>query len=72
MKNDDEYVHVICEFKASTMSAILISQNNHEIWIPRSLLAWSCDKEVKHWQRGTEQEVKMYEWKAEQEGLNYD
>lgn len=70
--NRDEYVRVTCEFKASTSSAILISQNGKELWIPRSLLAWSIDKEIKNWERGSEQEVKMYEWKAEQEGLDYD
>lgn len=69
--NRDEYVRVTCEFKTRTRNAILISQGGNDIWIPRTLLSWSCDKEVDSFERGSEVEVKMYEWKAEQEGLEY-
>lgn len=67
----ENYVVVECEIKAISPRAVLIAQNDIEAWIPRSLLHGGTDcmlhKDVIH----TEMAVKMFMWKADQEGFQY-
>lgn len=64
----DEFVTIEVVFKTCTSKAVLVVYENEEEWLPRSLLAWSSDKEIDSLERGTEFGLKLYEWKANQLG----
>lgn len=67
----DHYVNCEVEFKARTQNAVLVAQYAEEIWIPRSLVSYSCDKEIENLKRGDEFTLKVREWIATQEGLEF-
>lgn len=65
----DEYVTIEVEFKTATPRAVLVAKDGEEEeWIPRSLLAWSSDRELDNYTRGTMIDLKILEWKATQLG----
>lgn len=69
--NSDMYVTVEGEFKTSTKDAVLIAQNDRDIWIPRKCLSWSSDNKIKDLDRGDECELYVREWFANKNDLEY-
>lgn len=67
--NSDDYVECVVEYKAHTDKAVLVAQNGNEVWVPRSLLKYRCDKEVEKLERGAHWDMEIREWFADKEGL---
>lgn len=70
--NTDRFVEAQVEYKTRTDDAVLISQNNEEIWIPRSILDWQTDHIIDELERGDELRMKLREWFANKKGLDHD
>lgn len=64
----EEYVTVEVEFKHATPAAVLVAKDDEDFWIPRSLVAWSTDKDLDSYKRGTIIDMKIVEFKASQLG----
>lgn len=68
----DKYVEALVEYKTRTSDAVLIAQDDEEIWVPRSVLDWQTDKIVNELERGDELNMKLREWFANKKGIYYD
>lgn len=71
MTTSDDFVEVECEFKTATKAAVLIAQDGREIWVPRTCLSWSSDKTINDLERGNEWRMKVREWFASKNDLEY-
>lgn len=71
MTTSDDFVEVECEFKTATKGAVLIAQEDREIWVPRTLLSWTSDKAISTLERGDEWRMKVREWFASKNDLEY-
>lgn len=72
MSNSDrDFVEVECEYKTKTDDAVLIAQNGKETWVPRSCLSWASDKCIDDLERGDEWSMKVREWFATKNDLEY-
>lgn len=67
----ENYVCVNVAFKHRTDSAILISFEGEEHWIPRSAISWKSDREVDELTRNDEFELQVADWMAMEKGLRY-
>lgn len=66
----DEYIIIPnVVLKKATKNAVLISYEDEEMWIPRSLLAYRCDKEIELLERNNIFDLHLMEWKAAELGL---
>lgn len=72
IRNSDDFVTVECEYKSKTDKAVLIAQHGVEMWIPRSLIDYRSDQLLHHnLERGDEITLKVREWFASQESLDW-
>ena len=69
MPKENEYVEIECEFKHSTQAAVLVALNDDEHWIPRSLISYTCDKQIDDLSEGDEFTLTVIAWKAMQLGV---
>lgn len=65
MRKAEPYVEIMVEFKTVTKAAVLVAKYGEEHWLPRTLLAWTCDKILDDLERGEEFPLKLFEWKAQ-------
>lgn len=72
MSAADSYVTVECVYKTQTKDAVLITQNNNEIWVPRSLLNYQTDKSLDNINRNDEFNMQVLQWFADKENLEYN
>lgn len=66
-----EYVRCEVTFKVKTDKAVLISFDNTEEWVPRSVLQWQCDMRIDELKKNEEFEIILFEWFADKIGLKY-
>lgn len=72
MRDHEEYVDCEVLFKHFTDKAILVSQNDEELWIPRSCLAWSSDTAVDgKFKRGDIVILRVAQWFAQKNNLDF-
>ena len=69
--NSDDYQDCEVMFKFATRDAILVVQNNEEHWIPRSVLAYSTDKQIGSFNKNETVEISLRAWFAVKKGM-YD
>lgn len=68
----DMYVDCQVEYKARTEMAILVCQLGKEVWVPRSLLAYTTDKLVNSLARGNSFTMRVRQWYADQHDLEQE
>jgi hypothetical protein len=72
MRNDEDYVNCEVEYKAHTDAAVLVTQHNNEVWVPRSCLTWSTDRGVEKLSRGEVWQMCVVRWFAMKTDLDGD
>lgn len=71
MVEKERYIKCEVTHKAHTNDAVLIAFNGETEWVPRSLIKWSCDRDIQNLRRNEDFQLEVVEWKADQIGLIY-
>lgn len=66
---EERYVTISTTYLRSTEKAIQIDTPNKKLWIPRSCIHYTSDKEAETWREGDEVEIQVMAWLAEQHDL---
>lgn len=73
MSRDDPYVLVSCEVVHKTGRAVLLRVGDgKEVWIPRACLHGGSDNVVEQTEPDLEVQLRIRQWKAEQESIPYE
>lgn len=66
----DDYVTITGTLRAKTKAAVRIeTEDSDPVWIPRSCIHGADDKTIDSTERDEEITLRIFEWKAEAEGL---
>ena len=64
---DIEYVEICTVFQTQTDKAVLVSDGDEDVWLPKSCVEF--DRDFEDLERGDTITIQVAEWLAEQEGL---
>lgn len=65
----EKYTKCEVMFKAASVNAVLISFQDEEFWVPRTLLSYQSDSEINRLKRNDVFTLELFDWKAKRLGM---